>query len=137
MVCNLFYYCTVVILSYTGSRHIKFREAGPITRTRTLQWTDKCRSKPHLCNYYYICFSSRYYIIQFGNTCYANSVIQALYFCQPFRDKLLAYIHPDDANETILSSLSDLFVQMSYSKRKFGVVQPKRFITRLKKENGK
>ena len=24
--------------------------------------------------------------MQFGNTCYANSVLQALYFCQPFRD---------------------------------------------------
>jgi hypothetical protein len=28
---------------------------------------------------------------QFGNTCYANSVIQALYFCKPFREKILNY----------------------------------------------
>ncbi|KAF9041166.1 hypothetical protein BDP27DRAFT_1244526 [Rhodocollybia butyracea] len=27
----------------------------------------------------------------FGNTCYANSVLQALYFCAPFRDLLLQY----------------------------------------------
>ncbi|CAO1616079.1 unnamed protein product [Sympodiomycopsis kandeliae] len=26
-----------------------------------------------------------------GNTCYANSVLQALYFCQPFRDVILSY----------------------------------------------
>jgi len=28
---------------------------------------------------------------QFGNTCYCNSVLQALYFCRPFREKVLAY----------------------------------------------
>ncbi|KAK6029724.1 ubiquitinyl hydrolase 1 [Ostertagia ostertagi] len=30
-------------------------------------------------------------MIQFGNTCYCNSVIQALYFCRPFREKILQY----------------------------------------------
>ncbi|KAG7099957.1 hypothetical protein E1B28_001750 [Marasmius oreades] len=30
----------------------------------------------------------------FGNTCYANSVIQALYFCSPFRNLLLQYLDP-------------------------------------------
>ena len=29
--------------------------------------------------------------LQFGNTCYCNSVLQALYFCRPFREKVLAY----------------------------------------------
>ncbi|KZT22663.1 cysteine proteinase [Neolentinus lepideus HHB14362 ss-1] len=31
----------------------------------------------------------------FGNTCYANSVLQALYFCSPFRDLVIQY--PDSA----------------------------------------
>lgn len=30
----------------------------------------------------------------FGNTCYANSVLQALYFCGPFRDFVLQYPDP-------------------------------------------
>ncbi|KAL4244242.1 hypothetical protein ABKN59_010461 [Abortiporus biennis] len=30
----------------------------------------------------------------FGNTCYANSVLQALYFCNPFRDLILQYPDP-------------------------------------------
>eukprot|EP01132_Coremiostelium_polycephalum_P006271 gene6271-7813_t len=29
----------------------------------------------------------------FGNTCYCNSVIQALYFCIPFRNRVLQYYH--------------------------------------------
>ncbi|KAH6917092.1 ubiquitin C-terminal hydrolase [Coprinopsis sp. MPI-PUGE-AT-0042] len=30
----------------------------------------------------------------FGNTCYANSVLQALYFCTPFRDLMLQALDP-------------------------------------------
>ncbi|KAJ3480197.1 hypothetical protein NLI96_g8513 [Meripilus lineatus] len=30
----------------------------------------------------------------FGNTCYANSVLQALYFCSPFRDLIVQYPDP-------------------------------------------
>lgn len=40
---------------------------------------------------------------QLGNTCYANSVLQALYFCQPFRDIILSYAvqeTPASANTT-------------------------------------
>ncbi|KAI8802786.1 hypothetical protein BJ742DRAFT_532129 [Cladochytrium replicatum] len=33
----------------------------------------------------------------FGNTCYCNSVLQALYFCKPFRDCLLTYNYPSSA----------------------------------------
>ena len=31
-------------------------------------------------------------LVQFGNTCYCNSVIQALYFCLPFRQHCLQYL---------------------------------------------
>lgn len=74
-------------------------------------------------------------LIQFGNTCYANSVLQALYFCLPFREQVLQYKHPEGEKETLLSALSELFKSMSSSKRKFGVIQPWRFITRVRKEN--
>ncbi|KAK4538117.1 hypothetical protein CDCA_CDCA16G4142 [Cyanidium caldarium] len=30
-------------------------------------------------------------LLNYGNTCYANSVIQALYFCEPFRSEVLRY----------------------------------------------
>ena len=31
----------------------------------------------------------KYFQVNFGNTCYSNSVLQALYFCRPFREKVL------------------------------------------------
>ena len=30
-------------------------------------------------------------LVNFGNTCYCNSVLQALYYCKPFREKVLEY----------------------------------------------
>ncbi|XP_030286070.1 ubiquitin carboxyl-terminal hydrolase 12-A [Sparus aurata] len=35
-------------------------------------------------------------LVNFGNTCYCNSVLQALYFCRPFREKVLAYKVSDE-----------------------------------------
>lgn len=60
----------------------------------------------------------RYYGFEnFGNTCYANSVLQALYFCRPFRERVLAYAStiPKDADEDMLTSLADLFQQVGAS----------------------
>ncbi|CDY50263.1 BnaC03g61300D [Brassica napus] len=71
----------------------------------------------------------------FGNTCYCNSVLQdrktclcsifALYFCAPFREY----------EENLLTCLADLFSQISSQKKKTGVISPKRFVQRLKKQN--
>jgi len=52
----------------------------------------------------------------FGNTCYCNSVLQALYFCAPFRQRVLEYAASlqgrSDVQETILTCLADLFAQV-------------------------
>lgn len=52
----------------------------------------------------------------FGNTCYANSVLQTLYFCRPFRDRVLQY-HASSAaksaEDSLLLSLAELFHQVS------------------------
>lgn len=75
-------------------------------------------------------------ILQFGNTCYCNSVLQALYFCRPFRDKVLAYKSQPRKKENLLTCLADLFHSIATQKKKVGVIPPKKFITRLRKENG-
>ena len=77
------------------------------------------------------------FFFQFGNTCYCNSVLQALYFCQPFREKVLAYKPQNKRKETLLTCLSDLFGSISSQKKKVGVMAPKKFVARLRKENGK
>ncbi|CAN6466770.1 unnamed protein product [Victoria cruziana] len=82
----------------------------------------------------------RYFGLEnFGNTCYCNSVLQALYFCVPFREQLLEYYGNNntvgDAEENLLTCLADLFTQINSQKKKTGVIAPKRFVQRVKKQN--
>ncbi|KRZ41577.1 Ubiquitin carboxyl-terminal hydrolase 46, partial [Trichinella pseudospiralis] len=80
-----------------------------------------------------------YGLVNFGNTCYCNSVIQALYFCRPFREKVLNYKSQmkkaGNQKENLLLCLADLFHSISTQKRRVGTIAPKKFIGRLKKEN--
>lgn len=142
-------------------------------------------------------FNEHFYgLVNFGNTCYVNSVLQALYFCKPFRDKIIEYklaynqriSYSKDLNlinstndvtnannsssslndpnstsgsnnsfnntsslissinnknapvsilkqEHLLNCLSDLFYSIVTMKKKKGIVQPKKFIARLRKDN--
>lgn len=78
------------------------------------------------------------FIFQFGNTCYSNSVLQALYFCRPFREKVLEYKAKNKrTKETLLTCLADLFYSIATQKKKVGSIAPKKFIARLRKEKGK
>ena len=78
-----------------------------------------------------------YGLENFGNTCYCNSVLQALYFCQPFREKILERAQSIGSNDgdNLLDCLSNLFLQIHTQKKKTGVIAPKRFVQRLKKDN--
>ncbi|EJY57700.1 AAEL017004-PA [Aedes aegypti] len=74
-------------------------------------------------------------LVNFGNTCYSNSVLQALYFCRPFREKVLEYKAKNKrTKETLLTCLADLFYSIATQKKKVGSIAPKKFIARLRKE---
>ena len=71
-----------------------------------------------------------------------NSVLQALYFCRPFREKIIQYklmqkSPSKSSKEHLLNCLAELFYSIVTMKKKKGIVQPKKFITRLRKDNGK
>lgn len=80
-----------------------------------------------------------WFLFQFGNTCYCNSVLQALYFCRPFRDRVLQFkqLQKNNKKESLLTCLADLFYSIASQKKKVGTIAPKKFITRLRKEYGK
>ena len=60
-----------------------------------------------------------------GSTCYANAVIQSLYFCKEFRKAILA---EDCFNPgSLASTLRDLFIQISLHKKQTASLAPKRF----------
>lgn len=64
--------------------------------------------------------------------------MQALYFCKPFREKVLDYKAKNKrTKETLLTCLADLFYNIATQKKKTGTIAPKKFIARLRKENGK
>ena len=64
-------------------------------------------------------------------------MLQALYFCKPFRERLLKYHRelPKDHKENLLTALGELFSSISGQKKRTGVFAPKRFIQRLKHDN--
>ena len=75
------------------------------------------------------------FTIQYGNTCYANSVIQALYYSAAFRERVLNV--PDEYRQQnpMLDALCELFESLSQQKKRVGSFSPKRFIEVLRKEN--
>ncbi|EGF77996.1 hypothetical protein BATDEDRAFT_13604, partial [Batrachochytrium dendrobatidis JAM81] len=81
----------------------------------------------------------RYYGFEnFGNTCYCNSVLQVLYFCKPFRNCVVCYNFPEsaeNAQNSILHAMQELFVAISTQKKRTGVFSPRYFISKLKEEN--
>ncbi|KAJ1626272.1 putative ubiquitin carboxyl-terminal hydrolase [Pavlovales sp. CCMP2436] len=73
----------------------------------------------------------------FGNTCYCNSVLQALYYCLPFRDACLAYAQANESRgpDDLLHCLCDLFRNIHQQKKRCGVIGPRKFVLKLREEN--
>ena len=87
-------------------------------------------------------YANRFYGLQnFGNTCYANSVLQALYGCVPFRRRVLEYFHihgsgkKSKETDSILLCLGFLYNRIAHNKRASGVIEPLVFIQKMKQLN--
>lgn len=70
-------------------------------------------------------------------------MLQALYSCGPFRERVAAHRAPwlaegekeSGDDETLLTCLRDLFNQMTFHKKRVGTIGPKKFVAKLKEEN--
>ncbi|CAB54287.2 Ubiquitin carboxyl-terminal hydrolase 46 [Caenorhabditis elegans] len=66
-------------------------------------------------------------------------LVNALFFCRPFREKVLNYKQTlkksGASKDNLVTCLADLFHSIASQKRRVGTIAPKRFITKLKKEN--
>eukprot|EP01059_Diplonema_ambulator_P006653 TRINITY_DN16299_c0_g1_i1.p1 TRINITY_DN16299_c0_g1~~TRINITY_DN16299_c0_g1_i1.p1 ORF type:complete len:412 (+),score=54.79 TRINITY_DN16299_c0_g1_i1:42-1238(+) len=71
-----------------------------------------------------------------GNTCYVNSVLQALYWCVPFRLEVLRYCEQaGGCNGTLLGCVGDLFHQLQYSKKRTMRHGPKKLIQKMRTQS--
>lgn len=78
-------------------------------------------------------------LVNVANTCYVNSVVQALYFCTPFRKAAIRQLQEDKEDDaggdTLLTSLASLFAQIECQKRPVGCLTPRHFLAKLRKAN--
>jgi len=77
-------------------------------------------------------------LVNVKNTCYVNSVLQALYFCASFRRAAIRAVdedRDDEQGESLLTSLGELFAQIEGQKKNVGCLTPRRFLARLRKAN--
>lgn len=72
--------------NYSGTRNIKQQPGARCQKRRTC-WKRAFFRISQRKSFNHLSFN----LFQFGNTCYCNSVLQALYFCRPFRDRILQY----------------------------------------------
>ncbi|CAB4400239.1 unnamed protein product [Rhizophagus irregularis] len=121
-----------------------------------LKWIGMGDSKKTTANEPWSSGSEKYFGLEnFGNTCYCNSILQALYFCKPFRECVINFPNgQNDVNatsenkansdisssnglneDTLFSALKELFWKISSQKKRTGVMAPNGFIAKLKKEN--
>ncbi|CAG8445930.1 10186_t:CDS:10 [Rhizophagus irregularis] len=76
-----------------------------------LKWIGMGDSKKTTANEPWSSGSEKYFGLEnFGNTCYCNSILQALYFCKPFRECVINF--PNGQNGLLAPSMSHINSQI-------------------------
>lgn len=70
-----------------------------------------------------------------SNICYANSAIQVLFHCRPFREQVLAWKPANKDKYYLINELADLFRVMAGAKSSRGTINHRRFIARIRAGN--
>eukprot|EP01064_Diplonema_japonicum_P030403 TRINITY_DN5173_c0_g1_i1.p1 TRINITY_DN5173_c0_g1~~TRINITY_DN5173_c0_g1_i1.p1 ORF type:complete len:419 (+),score=45.21 TRINITY_DN5173_c0_g1_i1:109-1365(+) len=71
-----------------------------------------------------------------GNTCYVNSVLQALYWCIPFRTEILRYCEQGGlSQESLLECIGELFYQLQHTKKRSIRNGPKKLIQKMRAQS--
>ena len=73
--------------------------------------------------------------VQFGNTCYCNSVLQTLFHCAAFRKRIRRFADGNATASCLCVQLANLFDDMCTMKSRTGVVSPSDFLRELTKAN--
>lgn len=75
-----------------------------------------------------------YGFVNVNNICYMNSVMQCLFSCKSFRKQVLSLKQFSDES-SMLKAINELFLIIESKKKKTGVLDTKKFILSVKRNN--
>jgi len=67
--------------------------------------------------------------------CYINSATQVLYHCGPLRDQIINWKPSNKEKYYLINEVSELFKNMTNAKSNRGIINHRRFVSRIRAGN--